>query len=163
MLTVDEDRTPVTPRPRRRVTAALALAALPFLVAGCGAASSDTVTPQAPASSTGAGVNTNLTIVVVDNGKTDNWTLSCDPAGGTHPNPTAACAALTAKGRTAIPPVAKDVMCTQIYGGPQTAKITGTWQGQPVNATFSRHNGCEITRWKALTGLLPATGGAGAQ
>jgi hypothetical protein len=156
MLTVDGNRD------RRLVAVALALAALPLLVAGCGGTSTETVTPQAPASSPSASAGTDLNIVVVDAGKTETWTLSCDPAGGTHPHPDAACAALAAKGRTALPPVAKGIMCTQIYGGPQTAKITGTWRGEPVNAAFSRHNGCEISRWKALDGLLPATGGTGA-
>jgi hypothetical protein len=44
-----------------------------------------------------------------------------------------------------------------VYGGPQTARITGTWEGGPVDATLSRTNGCEIARWKALRGLLPAS------
>jgi hypothetical protein len=47
------------------------------------------------------------------------------------------------------------MMCTQIYGGPETARIVGTWAGQAVDARFSRVDGCEIARWRALTGLLP--------
>ena len=147
-------------RARWPLVAVLALATL--FAAGCGATSGQTVTPKAPPSETAASTSTDLTIVVDDNGKTETWTLTCDPAGGTHPHPDAACSALAAKGRIAMPPVAKDVMCTQIYGGPQTAKITGTWRGEPVSASFSRHNGCEISRWKALEGLLPVTAGAGA-
>ena len=46
-------------------------------------------------------------------------------------------------------------MCTQQYGGPETATITGTWQGEPVNSTLSRKNGCEIARWDALKDVLP--------
>jgi hypothetical protein len=53
------------------------------------------------------------------------------------------------------------MMCTQIYGGPERATVTGTFRGERVSSTFSKTNGCEIGRWKALTGLLPATGGAG--
>ena len=98
-----------------------------------------------------------LTIVVRDATEQEStWTLTCDPAGGTHPDPAAACAALTVHAAAALPPVAKDAMCTQIYGGPETASITGTWQGQPVRSTFSRTNGCEIARWNMLKGLLPA-------
>jgi nitrous oxide reductase accessory protein NosL len=147
--------------PRRRRGALLAMAALTMLVAGCGSGSDqDTVTPQAPASQTGATVSTELTIVVDDGaGKTQTWSLTCDPPGGTHPNPAAACAALEAKGQTALPPVPKDAMCTQIYGGAQTAKITGSWHGESVNSTLSRTNGCEINRWDALKGLLPPNGG----
>ena len=109
-------------------------------------------------------MSTELTIVSDDGaGKTETWTLTCDPAGGTHPDPAAACAALAAKGATAMPAVDKDMMCTQQFGGPQTAKITGTWKGEAVNASFSRTNGCEISRWQALKGLLPEAGGAVAQ
>jgi len=159
------DPRPVTARNRRRVGALLALAVLPLLVAGCGSGTDETVTPQAPASESGATVTTDLTIVSDDGaGKTETWTLTCDPAGGTHPDAAAACAALASdKGAKAIPAVAKDMMCTQQYGGPQTAKITGTWKGQAVNASFSRTNGCEISRWTALKGLLPDAGGAVAQ
>lgn len=98
-----------------------------------------------------------LTIVVRDATEQENtWTLTCDPVGGSHPDPAAACAALTAHAAAALPPVAKDTMCTQVYGGPETASITGTWQGQPVRSIFSRTNGCEIARWNMLKGLLPA-------
>lgn len=88
-------------------------------------------------------------------GNTSDWTLTCDPPGGDHPDPEAACRALEKNGRTALPPVPKDQACTMIYGGPQKARITGTWNGKQVDSTLSRTNGCEIARWKALTGLLP--------
>jgi subtilisin inhibitor-like len=148
-----------TAAPGRWVNLLLTLAVLPLLIAGCAGDDEETVTPQAPASQTGGTVTTDLTIVSDDGkGKTETWQLTCEPAGGTHPDPAAACAALAAKGKTALPPVPKDMMCTQQFGGPQTAKITGTWNGEPVNATFSRTNGCEISRWKALKGLLPDAG-----
>jgi hypothetical protein len=152
-------------RPRLSGWLALAvLAVVPVLLAGCASGDEGTVTPEAGASESGGTVTTDLTIVSDDgNGKTETWTLTCDPAGGTHPDPEAACAALAGKGTTAMPAVAKDTMCTQQFGGPQTAKITGTWQGKPVDASFSRTNGCEISRWQALEGLLPKTAGAGAQ
>jgi hypothetical protein len=173
MLAVDEDRTMswtsddrtrVSARRRRRVSGLLALAVAPVLIAGCGNSDKETVTPQAGASESGGTVSTKLTIVSDDGaGKTETWTLTCDPAGGTHPDPEAACAALAAKGKTAMPAVAKDMMCTQQYGGPQTAKVTGTWKGEAVDASFSRTNGCEISRWQSLKGLLPDAGGAVAQ
>jgi hypothetical protein len=146
----------------RRVRLLLTMAALPLLVAGCASNDEGTVTPQAPAAESGGTVTTELTIVSNDgSGKTETWTLTCDPAGGTHPDPEAACAALTAKGTTAMPAVAKDKMCTQQFGGPQTAKITGTWKGETVDASFSRTNGCEISRWQSLKGLLPDAGVVG--
>lgn len=100
-----------------------------------------------------------LTIVVDDGtGQQTTWTLTCDPVGGTHPDPAAACAALTAHGATALPPKRKDVACTEVYGGPQKATIRGTWQGKPVRSSFSRTDGCEISRWDQLKGLLPPSG-----
>ncbi len=98
-----------------------------------------------------------LTIVVRDAGEQEStWTLTCDPVGGTHPDPAAACAALTAHATAALPPVAKDTMCTDVYGGPETASITGTWDSRPVASSFSRTNGCQTARWNMLEGLLPA-------
>jgi hypothetical protein len=48
--------------------------------------------------------------------------------------------------------------CTQIYGGPETASITGIWQGQQVMSRFARNDGCQISRWKLMEGLLPPGG-----
>lgn len=91
------------------------------------------------------------------NGTVSTWTLTCAPAGGNHPDPKAACAALQSH-EVALQPVPPDRACTEQYGGPQTATITGTWRGQPVNSMLSRTNGCEIARWDALAGLLPRAG-----
>ena len=77
-------------------------------------------------------------------------TLTCDPAGGDHPNAEAACAKLAEAGAQIFEPVPADQACTMIFGGPQTATITGTFQGENVDASFSRANGCEIDRWDAL-------------
>lgn len=49
-------------------------------------------------------------------------------------------------------------VCTQIFGGPRTARVTGTLEGAEVNRSFSRQNGCRIAEWDRLqaAGLLPA-------
>jgi hypothetical protein len=124
---------------------------------GCGGS---TTGRQGPTSgSTSVTETTDLTIVIDDGtGAKTTWTLTCDRAGGSHPDPDAACRALQARGATALPPVRKDVACTQVYGGPQRATISGTWHGQPVRSSFSRVNGCEINRWDMLRGLLPPGG-----
>ena len=102
---------------------------------------------------------TELTIVVDDgHGSRTMWRLTCDPPGGNHPDGAAACQALAKNGERALPPVAKNLRCTQVYGGDQKATVTGTWRGKPVNSSFSLINGCEISRWKALAGLLPPAG-----
>lgn len=58
------------------------------------------------------------------------------------------------------------LVCTQVYGGPETATVTGTLDGKPVDASFSRTNGCEISRFDIAsplwTGDVPEAGsGAG--
>ena len=48
-----------------------------------------------------------------------------------------------------------DQACTEIYGGPDEAFISGEINGQSIDATISRSNGCEIDRWEKLVGLIP--------
>jgi len=79
--------------------------------------------------------------------------VSCDGAGGS-----AACAAAADLEPADFEPTPGDVACTQLYGGPETAQVTGTLQGEPIDATFSRTDGCEITRWDQVAGLLDAAG-----
>ena len=81
------------------------------------------------------------------------WTLTCRPAGGTHPAPEAACEALH-NAADPFKPVPPDAICTQIYGGPQTATIEGVWRGEQIRATYSRENGCEIHRWETIKAVL---------
>jgi hypothetical protein len=46
-------------------------------------------------------------------------------------------------------------VCTQIYGGPQEALVTGRFRGHSVRAHFSRQDGCEIGRWDRVRFLFP--------
>jgi hypothetical protein len=50
-------------------------------------------------------------------------------------------------------------MCTQQYGGPEVARVTGTIDGRRVDVEIDRTDGCGIAEWSALTALLgsPAT------
>ena len=137
-----------------------------LLVTACsGGEASVDVRPVASEPPSAPSGGTSLTIVLDLNGpegegSTRTFTLTCDPAGGDHPDPAAACAALEAAGgASAFEPVPKDVACTEIYGGPQTAQVTGTVGGTTVDAVFSRVNGCEIGRWDALAPLLASAGG----
>lgn len=91
-----------------------------------------------------------------DGSPVQRYTLTCVGAGasGDLPDPEAACAHLEGlEDPFAEPPA--DQICTQQYGGPQTATITGLWQGEPVDVSLSRTDGCEISRWDALSPLLP--------
>ena len=47
-------------------------------------------------------------------------------------------------------------LCSQIYGGPQTAHITGTANGKTVNLRVDRTDGCGVADWQTLEPLLGA-------
>jgi hypothetical protein len=49
---------------------------------------------------------------------------------------------------------AKGRACAQIYGGPETAHVTGTIDGAKVDRRFRRTNGCEIADFTRAAGLL---------
>jgi hypothetical protein len=107
--------------------------------------------------SAGASDGTSLRIRYWSEGKAGSsivWTLRCAPPGGTHPRAAAACGVL-ASVRAPFAPVPKDVGCTQVYGGPQLARVSGTLRGRPVWASFQRRDGCEISRWARVGPLLP--------
>jgi hypothetical protein len=110
------------------------------LLAGCG---SD-VAPRAP--------RYDLTISYWPTGRggeARTATLQCDPDGGSHPDVAAGCDALL-RHEDALQPVAGDVACTEIYGGPQLATISGP----NAHTMLSRRNGCEIARWDALAPVV---------
>jgi hypothetical protein len=88
------------------------------------------------------------------------YTLTCDPPGGTHPNPESACEALQELGAEAFAPVPPEVACTQQYGGPMQAQVRGTVGGEAVDARLAYTDGCEIARWDALAAVVPRAGGA---
>lgn len=107
-----------------------------------------------------------LVITVAGTGGAADGTfrLSCAPAGaeGEHPDPAGACGAVEAA-EAPFEPVSEGTLCTYVYGGAATARVTGTWAGEEVQAEFSRENGCEIERWDALVPALPDLGDDDAQ
>lgn len=118
-----------------------------------------------PSSAPASAAPTSLTVQFSADGQTPSgtWTLQCDggtPVGGSGaPDPAAACAALAASGAALFAAPAANLMCTQNFAGPQRASVRGTVDGQPVDATFSLSDGCQISRWEQLAGLLgPADG-----
>ncbi|MDV8147355.1 serine protease inhibitor [Arthrobacter sp. B10-11] len=84
-----------------------------------------------------------------------------DLKGSTLPDPAAALAAVERFGdEVFFAPRRADMMCTQQYGGPQVAVVTGTFHGRPVHSSFSLTDGCEIARWRSLAPLLGGTAGS---
>ena len=70
---------------------------------------------------------------------------------------TAACSAVLgdaeAKRRLTQGPQ-QGVACAQIYGGPATAHVTGTFGGSPVDTSFDRKDGCGTGDWDHLVAVL---------
>ena len=87
------------------------------------------------------------------------WTLRCDPAGGTLLLPSRACRKLAVGGAALFAPASEKMACTQIYGGPQRARVTGLRNGRRIWATFSRTDGCQIHRWARVSPWLLPPGG----
>jgi hypothetical protein len=131
----------------------LVLLALSVSLAGCGSGSFG-----------GDDGGTSLTVTYrpqgSESGDSETWTLTCDPAGGTLADPETACEHVADGGSELFDPVPLDTACTEIYGGPQVAQVDGTVDGEPVSAAFDRTNGCEISRWEALSPWLLPPGGA---
>ena len=94
---------------------------------------------------------TDLVVDVTDGATTSRFTLTCDPPGGSHADPAAACASLDDQ---SFAPLPSGSICTQVYGGPQTATLRGTYRGQPVSLDLARSDGCLIAQWDRLGALL---------
>jgi Subtilisin inhibitor-like len=80
--------------------------------------------------------------------------LHCNPLRGNLPHGDRACYDLAVTSRP-FAPVPRDKACTQIYGGPQVARVLGRLRGRLVDATFRRTNGCETARWERVAFLFP--------
>jgi hypothetical protein len=127
--------------------------------------------PPPPAAAPPAGPgqgNAELAITVKsgEGGRTVNYTLVCQngvpAAESQHPAAAAACAALKENAALlspAPPPTAK--ACTQQYGGPAEATVTGSVDGKPVETEFTLRDGCLIAQWKAAKDVLGSADGAG--
>ncbi|MFJ4513426.1 SSI family serine proteinase inhibitor [Streptomyces sp. NPDC088817] len=105
-----------------------------------------------------AGDHLTVTVRHAGVGRDGTYRLFCHPAGGSHPEARRACDVLdrnTRWGQEPFAPVPDGSMCTMQYGGPATARITGTWAGRRVDATYDRGDGCRIDRWNRLVPLLP--------
>jgi Subtilisin inhibitor-like len=122
------------------------------LISGCGLPGGADDSGSGTSTTASAATDLAVTVWPQGQGRSRKWTLTCDPVGGTLPRPAAACAQLT---REALRPLPRDTICTQIYGGPQRARVTGRVDGRAVDARFSRSNGCEIHRWDNVRFLFP--------
>jgi len=123
--------------------------------------------PATTRPATGPGAGTAELSIVVKPSEAEaavSYTLVCQggapSAESQHPAPEAACAALMDNAALLSPsPPGPGQVCTEQYGGPQQATVTGMVDGAPVDATFTRTNGCEIGAWNAAQAVLGSDGG----
>jgi hypothetical protein len=66
----------------------------------------------------------------------------------------AACRAVEELPPNPAAPTPPDVACTELYGGPDVARIEGSLEGERMDAELTRANGCEIERFDRWTPLL---------
>jgi hypothetical protein len=116
----------------------LAIVLACLLVAGCGGGEDGDERPSAPA--------TELTVTVWPEGR-----------DGPMRERRVECPGADLCGRLSVErlaPVPRTTPCTAIYGGPAVARVTGTLNGEPVDARFGLEDGCEIARWERNQALL---------
>lgn len=98
-------------------------------------------------------------VVEIDRGDgsaPERYTLNCaDLAASDHPAAQAACDHLAAMDEP-FAPLPADAMCAQVFDGPETARVTGRWQGEPVDLELARNDSCRTGQWDGLGPLLPS-------
>lgn len=95
-----------------------------------------------------AKVSLDITVTGLPHGQSHHWTLRCEPAGGTHPDPAAACKVLL-RAKNPFAPLPKGIMCPMIAAGTKTATVKGRWFGKPVHITMMQ-SGCYLPRWAKI-------------
>jgi Subtilisin inhibitor-like len=93
-------------------------------------------------------VSLEITVSTKPGAPAKHWTLRCDPAGGTHPDPTAACGVLL-KAKNPFAPLPKGIMCPMIRVGAKSARITGIYFGKHVDTTLTE-GGCQLAQWEQI-------------
>ncbi len=114
-------------------------------------------------------VRADVSVVIQDpQGSPVSYVIRCDDGeasvrGGAQIDAADACRALArpaVQNRLVRGPSPEQV-CTQVYGGPQTAMLSGTLDGQSVSTVVTRDDGCGIGDWDNLLKdiLLPVSRG----
>ncbi|MCR1162633.1 subtilase-type protease inhibitor [Paenarthrobacter sp. UW852] len=128
------------------------------------APSSSAPASGAPTSSGNGSAELSITLMETPEAAPKTFTLVCadgkPAAESKHPSPAEACATLKNNPAILSPaPPRTDMACTMQYGGPATAKVTGSVDGKEVTAAFSRTDGCQIAMWDAAKSILGSDGG----
>jgi hypothetical protein len=149
------------PWARRRAAAAsgLLIAACGLLAAACGSAAAPATNMGGMHGGTGGSASTTSAAkVALDvtlsgaNSPAQHWTLRCDPAGGTHPDPAAACNILLTHRNLFQRPALK-IMCPMIMANARTYTVTGVFFGHRVHEIIV-DGGCDLARWSTLNHIF---------
>jgi len=144
---------PAVTRAALVLAAAASLAACGSVAAPSGApASSPSASSSSGAASAPAKVALTMTVHSGLAGKPKIWTLRCDPDGGTHPNPAAACGALLRIHDLFSPPPAHR-MCPMVVASAKRVTLTGTWFGKKVHRTII-DGGCDLATFSRLGQIM---------
>jgi hypothetical protein len=152
---------PMAVRSREKNLLAAVSAAAILALAGCGTAttpgggSSASGRPSAsstPSAAPAAKVSLTFTMTGMPGQPVQRWTLRCDPPGGTHQDPAAACAALL---RMKDPFAARPrrMICPMILASGRQIVVTGNWFGTKVH----RHildGGCDLALFGSVSKIF---------
>jgi hypothetical protein len=93
-----------------------------------------------------------VTFAATPNSPAAHYTLRCEPAGGTAPDPAVACARLLT-GPSIFAPRPAHLMCPMILQSAARATVTGTYLGKMVHVTIV-NGGCDLARWSKLKAVF---------
>lgn len=128
--------------------------------AGDGNTGGGSMGSSASASSDGApSADLQISILADGTNESDHYSLQCNGAQAletsAHPHAADACAWVEKEPKILkqSTPDAK-IACTEQYGGPAVARVSGTLHGQAVERGFDLANGCSIAQWQSALVLL---------
>ncbi|UKA59124.1 SSI family serine proteinase inhibitor [Arthrobacter sp. FW306-2-2C-D06B] len=121
------------------------------------------LSPTAPSSPGRGDAELSIMVKLSPTAAAESYTLVCTggvPAAESH-HPTAAAACAALKKNPALltrTPRPSDQVCSQRYGGPQTAIVTGAVDGAGIESSYKLTDGCEISAWAAVADIIGSSG-----
>lgn len=137
-----------------RMLAVIVAAVVALAAVGCGGADDGVAVSTNTDPATATALEITLWPAGRDGAELRLGTLACDPPRGNARDPEAACDYL-ADGVPVLWQDRGEQVCTEIYGGPEEARIVGTVRGETVEVELNRINGCAIEIWDRSIAVLP--------
>ena len=117
-----------------------------------GGAGSNSAASGSASTASAAKVSLDVTFAASASSPATHYTLRCEPAGGTTPDPGAACSRLLADA-SLFASRPRHVMCPMIMASAGRARVTGTYLGKTVRETIV-DGGCDLARWAELKAVF---------